>query len=436
MTDQAAPENRDEQPGGQEVAAVNPAQTALERTPVEGWLAENGVEIQHLPDGRRQLRFHPEVSQRTNPLVPLAFTVQVSRNFTPIPKLVKLNLNEDTYKQGWDGTAREETHAIRATGLRKIADLMGIEHVNTDWGRPPDTDKGIVARVTVRWRGPDGLWSYTTKSKTVRFEQHMEKLKSDAIAKRKAYPAKSGPKAGVTEYTEQELQELVLNEYEHIDAKCETKAWNRCIREVAKVATLPKSSFSKPFLTLSWYFTPDPSDPHALDVIKAQLQQGSDALYGGGEEAAAALGSLAIPTAPALPQGSYVADGEHVDDEEDDPLDDEPEDANVISSEQPDPTALDADDEWDEAPAEEAEPKQAIPEPAESFTFPKGEWEGKTAKEAAESLQGRAYIAQAIKRVRKEENRERLLGWLAWGLQTPVTLEALDAAIAADSEPA
>lgn len=207
----AAPETQDDQPG----------QSIVRRTPAENWLSERGVDVLYLDDGSRQIRFNPAITQRANLLVPLSSVTQLSRNWTPVPRLVMLTPDEDTYKQGWDPKAKQELHALRATGLRKIADVMGIEHVNTQWNRPPDTDNGIRATVTARMRGPDGLWRYSTKTKTIRFEEHQEKLKLDAVAKRERdneFRERDG-KSPLPDLTETELRKLVLEDMEHVDAK-------------------------------------------------------------------------------------------------------------------------------------------------------------------------------------------------------------------------
>lgn len=339
-------------------------------TPTETWASQQaGIEISVLANGARVLNISRDFATRANVLGPTSQIVQVNPSFSPTPRVTFLDAAKDTYPQPGG-------RALHASALRKLADMAGIEHFGTEWDYMGGA--GVRASVTGRMRNPDGTWRTCTKAKAVRFEVHNEKTRQDAIKK-----------AGDNPPSEAKLAELVAEDMEHIDAKCETKAWSRVVRELLAIpSSYTQADLQKPFFCLRWLFTPDHRDPLVGRLMELQFNNGVASMY--------ALDGLPAPDAVAEqheiertvglrdPDGELEA-GEHDDDEDEDWGDGAPVDAAVV-----------------------------IDRPDQDYVFPGGKFKGQPMSMAVQSDAGQQYLAAAIPTLRSPARRALALAWLSF----------------------
>ena len=253
------------------------------RTSVEKWLSEKaGVEISDTPAGR-VIQIPPQLAQRVNLLVPASQVVQVDRNYSPIPRIVQLDVEADSYVEQWHSKPEKRKRALNAKALGKLASLAGIEKVREDFDWMDGT--GVKVTVTGRQRGPDGTWKVNQASKVVRFARLERKVRREAIEQREKLIARArdegwDPERIPVALTDDDLEKRIDDEMEHIDQKVSTKAWSRVIRSLLSLpATFTEAQLRKPFFTLAWVVTPDYTNPHVARVIDVNFREASRDLY-------------------------------------------------------------------------------------------------------------------------------------------------------------
>lgn len=176
------------------------SQELVHQSATEQWLSQQtGVEIAER-DGRRVISIPPTLADKVNLLTPVSQVQQMDTNYSPTPRLIHLNPDPtagDVYKESGG-------LALSAKALSKIADMAGVEHVDTII----DDMSGTGVRMTVvgRKRGPDGQWRLKKATKTVRFAALERKITRETKAKN----AKA---------TDEYIQKRIDDEMDHIDAK-------------------------------------------------------------------------------------------------------------------------------------------------------------------------------------------------------------------------
>lgn len=425
--------------------------TAVARatSPTEEWLGkQTGVDMQVMQDGRRVFSLPKELEQRCVMLTAAAQVVQVDRNYSPIPRVVSIDIDRDTYKVGRikTGPGRndwDDQVALTSRALSQIAERAGIEHFDTQRVHFPG---GVETIVRARYRGPDGVWVYATGSKVVNYEQRAERVRLDAVEKREKEKewARKDNKAIPDDLTEAELQKQVVLDRDFLLEKAETKAWARAVRRITGAASYPKKALTDRegrFFVLTWSFTPDYNDPSVAKLIDANYRTATAELFEG--------------QTPQLPAPQVTSEGpksaaefaarEPVDDDEGVPDEDEvpAEEPEVVDGEA-DPGGEDEEPaDPDEDPGEvegEADEQQAMqwveegdepeaakpPKPAKSMKFTAGPYKDKTAEEVVSAQQGREWLAIQIRRMRTDAQRQKAMAWLSWGVGRELSFEDLD----------
>lgn len=360
------------------------SKAVVSRSQTEEWLSEQtGVEVAER-DGMRVISVSPQLRERVNLLTPVSQVQQMDTNFSPNPRLLSLDIEEDTYKESGK-------RALTAKALNKLADLAGIEHVDTvidDMG-----GAGVRATVVGRMRGPDGHWRTKKAIKTVRFDRLEAKIRRETLAK--------NPQA-----TEDYLAKRSDDEFEHIDSKVETKAWNRIVRSFLAVkSTYDQRDLAKPFLVIGYSFTPDYSNPQVTELLRLEYGSSMGQVYGGDSEEA-------VITRDLDPGGMPEAADE----------------AELISEEDDDTEAIIEDGEIETVEGEVIvvdDHGEIIPKPEESFVFKNGPWKGKSVEEVVESPTGLRWLANTVKRLRDEEKRAQAIAWIEWRQGQRLTAEQL-----------
>lgn len=424
-----------------EVGAVLDAPTEGDARPTEAlsrpeqWLTERAqVSLEVMPDGKKIIRFAEETARIVNLLGPLSQVVQVSPHFTPRPAVIWLDRARDVYEQSkaWNPDTRrsEPRLALHAKALAKLADIAGIEHLQTDWDYMGG--RGVRATVHGQMRNPDGTKRLEAKSKQVVYAHRERKIRNDAVAKWEKW--NKGPweklqngealsdnerKDAKPPPTEAELQALVDQDLEFLAEKVETKAWARVIRSLLGIQPhYSEAEIAKPFLAVTYAFTPDSRDPAAQQIISAQFREGMAKLYGAPENSGVAPPPLSHSSTRLLNPGADLDEDAEDGDEQRQAQEPRHDPSSQGAAEQDE---FEDADEWESAPAP-ARPTLDVPLG--------GAWAGKNASEAAQSQQGRQWLAKNIPRLRKPEKRSAILAWLSWAYGEPVD-EIRAAAIAA-----
>lgn len=405
------------------------------RTPTEDWLAkQTGVEIADLPDGRRMISLPAELEKRCILLTPISQVVQVDKNYSPIPRVVQIDLKRDVYKVGrvkvgpgrddWDNQM-----ALTSRALAMIAERAAIEHVQT---RRVHFPGGMETIVTAMHRGADGLPVYTTRSKVTNWEQRAERVKLDAIEKvRKNNADKNRNDPDPDEF---ELRKLVVHDREFLAEKDETKAFSRCVRAITGAAAYPQRQLNDRngrFLVMTYAFTPDYSDPNIKALLDVNYGRATAELYEGEGRAERMLEAPREEVLPGRDVAEFAARQPETDGDDDDGIPDEDEvprevetvsgevdegDAGEPGADEPPPEDVDAELLWDDGPSK----------PDEGVTFKAGPFKDREIEEVAQFAEGQRWLALQARRQRTPERRQKMLDWLSWGVGKVLTFEDLD----------
>jgi hypothetical protein len=339
--------------------------TAVAKT-TEDWLAnQTGVQIaEH--EGKRLISIAPTLAQKVNLLTPISQVQQLDTNYSPSPRLVQLG-EGDIYKE-------KGKPALTAKGLSKLAELAQIEHIDTRF----DDMGGTGVRVTVvgRRRGPDGHWQLKKSTKTVRFDALERKVRRESDGK-----------------SEDFILKRIDEEMEHVDAKAETKAWNRVVRSFLAVkGTYSEAEIKKPFLCVSYQFTPDYGNKHVVELMRLNYSE--------------ARSDLGLPAA-----GDTHGD---VIDMDDTHAIAAAEDVGEPTEDEPEPDFADADGlDWDDDTGEVLTGEVEGPaKPESGFTIKSGPYEGQSVEEVVSTRTGVRWLADAALKL-KGAKRQQAVDWLS-----------------------
>ena len=402
-------------------------QALAEQTPQEKEMAQQtGLAIQHLEDGSRMLSLSREVAKRCNPLTAMTVHAQIDPNWSPVAKLVEVTQDE-VFKVGKRG--QDDIVSLTGAALDKLARAAGVEHVKTLFNHNVAQGEGggFECMVTSRVRGPDGLWVWSTKSIVVRFREHDEKLELEAREKR-AKAIREGKKVEVNgvwknaeegdELTDVEVRKLILADHEFIERKAESKAFNRTVRHLFGLSTMTRAQALKPFLLISWYLTPDYSDPNVQRLMELVHGSASDALYGDGPVAPAEPPVIEPGTPGELPSAALADDEPPEPEDEEEPEEVTPDEVEPPEDEGQAEPLFDEPEDWDGG-------DESYPQP-EDFKLPSGTYQGQQMSEVVATDEGRAYMARNYPKLRNPERKAQVMAWLSWAVQDEVTTENLD----------
>ena len=395
------------------------------RTSVEKWLSEKaGVEISDTPAGR-VIQIPPQLAQRVNLLVPASQVVQVDRNYSPIPRIVQLDVEADSYVEQWHSKPAKRKRALNAKALGKLASLAGIEKVREDFDWMDGT--GVKATVTGRQRGPDGTWKVNQASKVVRFARLERKVRREAIEQREKLIARArdegwDPERIPVALTDDDLEKRIDDEMEHIDQKVTTKAWSRVIRSLLSLpATFTEAAAAQAVLHArvggdARLHQPARRARHRRQLPRGQPRPvrrrgraGRAARRGGHRRRARRRRARRHrrdprrrghrgPTTTPEPEGFDDPDDDE--DPGDDPEPDEPGDEAEDFDEQ---GAFD----MDLGPG-------APPRPSQIVRFREGPHQGLTVDAVIEDPEGRVWVAERAAKMRASQMRDNLIAWLSW----------------------
>jgi hypothetical protein len=400
---------------------------------VEGWLTEKtGVQIIEV-EGRRMISVPPDLANVANVLVPVSQITQVDENFSPTPRIVKLEVGVDTYKQGSKkiGSQWTDMQALNKQGLMKLAELAGIEFLS------PSFDfmggKGIAVTAYGRKRGADGLWRSHHGTKVVWFDRLEKKIRREAVSAAAKYN-KPTP-------TEVELEERVDNEMDNVAAKVETKAMNRVIRSFLSVkSAYAPEELNKPFFIVAYSFTPNYADPNVRNLIAMEHGQSMESLYD--QSDTGPMDMLPRGMAPSAPAGSVDLGP---DDDDDDVIAVEGVEVRESTGEvltpavsdvtppvpEPavEPEGFEDDSDLPFAPAAAAvvHPKPEKPDSNTDSKMTSGPFEGQRLSQIVQSRDGQKYLAGLTLRMRSEYKQTVAKEWLAWGTGEYIDDEGLAA---------
>jgi hypothetical protein len=333
--------------------------TAVVKT-TDDWLAP----YIHERDGKRIISVPRKIAEQVNLLTPVSQVQQVDANFFPTVRVVDLG-PEDWYKE-------KGKPALNARGLSKLAELAQIELVDSQFDDMQGT--GVRVTVTGRRRGPDGHWQLKKASKTVRFGSLERKIRRESEGKGEDFIAKR-----------------IDEEMEHVDAKAQTKAWNRVVRSFLAVkSTYEANETKKPFMVLTFQFTPDYDNRHVVELMRLNYSEARSDL--GLPVAGDTRGDVIDMDMPALAAAEDVGEAE-----------DEPE---------PDLEAdgLDWDDDTGEVLTGEVE---GPAKPESGFTIKSGPYEGQSVEEVVSTRTGVRWLADAALKL-KGAKRQQAVDWLSW----------------------
>lgn len=376
----------------------------------------------------------PNLSDVANVLVPVSQITQVDENFSPTPRIVKLEVGVDTYKQGSKkiGSQWTDMQALNKQGLMKLAELAGIEFLS------PNFDfmggKGIAVTAYGRKRGADGLWRSHHGTKVVWFDRLEKKIRREAVSAAAKYN-KPTP-------TEVELEERVDNEMDNVAAKVETKAMNRVIRSFLSVkAAYAPEELNKPFFIVAYAFTPNYADKNVRGLIAMEHGQSQASLYD--QSDVSPVDMLPRGGSVPVPEGSVDVG---FDDDDDDVIAVgdvavrestgevlTPTESDVTPPVEPpvEPEGFADDSDLPFSLADDAvPPAKAKPPKPDTNTDSKmtsGPYEGKRLSEIVQSREGQKYMAGLTLRMRSEYKQKVAKEWLAWGTGEEIDDEGLAA---------
>jgi hypothetical protein len=426
-------------------AQDQPGTAVAVSTPTDEWLGkQTGVEMQVLDDGRKLFNLPRELGERFVMLVPASQVIQLDRSYTPVPRLVTIDIRPvakggDVYKVGrvQDASGKwVDQVTLTSRALAQIAERAGIEHVETRRVHFPDGQGGLAGCetiVTVRHRGPDGVWVLTTKSKVTNFEQREERVRIDAIEKAK--------KDDKPEPSEDELHKLVARDRTFIYEMDETKATSRAIRAITGASSYPVTELTKRqgrFLVVNYAFTPDVSTPEGRVLVDANYGRAVAELFEGRTPAPQPQVREEIEGPKTMAE---FAERPIPDDEDNDGLDEdgeggeEPEvvDGEADPGDGEEPEEVDVDEDPGEAegeaetlwPDEDAGEKPGKPA-GRPMKVGAGPYKGQLAEQVVQTEDGLKWLAVHTRRMSTDEKRTKEMCLLSWAVGRTLTFEDLD----------
>jgi hypothetical protein len=362
-----------------------PGTEVAQRTAIDWMSEQTGVVIAEV-EGKRLISIPPSLHEKVNLLTPVSQVQQVDANFSPAPRLVQLDPNPDN----GDVYPESGKFALTAKALAKVADVAGIEQVRSD--ADDMGGKGVRYKVVGRMRGPDGIFREKPGTKTVRWAALERRVRRETLGKNASA-------------TEEYIAKRIDDEMEHVDSKCETKAWNRVIRGFLAVkSTYTKQELKKPFLAITWAFTPDLRSPMAREIIQLQYTGALSAVYGGEGDAPPAIEAPAA--AGALDAGDWPEDGFDADDDTDDESGGDDVDVEVLDAED----IIDNDEH-----SIDADTGEVFLEPDTNFLVNSGPYAGQHASDVVKEKAGVRWLASTVKRMKADSPKRKLArDWIAF----------------------
>jgi hypothetical protein len=217
----------------------------LERT-IPPELASQGVALVQEASGFRAISIPAGLRQTHNVLMPVESFAQADPFYSPSVNRVFLNPEEHGYER------ERGTYDLNKNGLLALADAAGLGFPRTErMSRDRLAESEIGWQATVTLRRQDGTIVEYTASRIVDLAVEREKVKMQCIDRQ------SGA------LNQDRFFKRWGQEREVADQKCETKAILRAVRQALKVKGGPytRAQFEKPWVVVSYIFTPDYSDP-------------------------------------------------------------------------------------------------------------------------------------------------------------------------------
>lgn len=404
-------------------------------TDTERYLAEHtGTDFRVTPEGWKVIGLPPTLKQRFNLGVTTTQIVQVDANYSPLPRIVHLDLEEHWYQESgaW---------AITAKGLDLLSEAAGIT-----WDDPDIDASAHSLFVTARGRrrGPDGTIEPFSDTKGGRYADMERKVRRERKASlRKTAGYQNGAWAQKIlddpERLEEELDKAWDDFVEHASAKIATKARNRVVRHWLGIkSTYTQAEKAKPFLVVRWVVTPDYANPHVGKVIGAQFGAARGALYAVDADEPAQLAAPSARPEPAAIAG-HAAEPEPEVDDLPASFDDDPEEEVVDAVPVSDgagtiPMNLDSDDEIPVDDDDDARP----PKPEQPYKFRNGPYSGQHIEAVMEEAEGLLWVLQRTHSLRAGKTRDTLLAWISHNMGTFVAFEELESLadrVKEDAEP-
>jgi hypothetical protein len=398
-------------------------------SPSDEWVRKQvWADLEVAEDGMKIVSLRPESTQNVNVLGAVSQVIQVSRNFTPMVKLAYLSIEKDSYRiAGRPGTPGEE-RALTLQALRKLAEMRGIEHVQTDIDYMGGI--GIRATVTGRMRGADGIWRASTKTRAMRYEARARKLRNEMMSRFERFNAKwwelseqgAHPERVPAEHrsdikpppSEAEMQQRVDDDLEFAEAVLESKSWARVIRDLLAVKNAyTRAELARPFLVISYVFTPQANDPLVGKLLELQYIEGRTLMYG------APAPELERKTRYELQDPGGERTDAFVDSEW--PSEEPPFGDPGMDTEEMEVPVLDED--WGEEPQEEEQGVQ-VAKP-EEFVLSGGRYKGQPLSEVVQDEAAISWLIEKLPRL-SPRTQQAILDHLSYRFGRPVTLENVD----------
>lgn len=353
-------------------------------TRTEEWLSkQTGVEILDTPHGR-VISLPPTLGDRVNLLTPATQIVQVDPNFSPIPRVVQLDIREHAYEETKAGKGK---FALNAKALDQLAAAAGIGF------EPPQADymagAGFACTIVGTRRGPDGTPETWSDMQAVLFDDYRRTARRERAEQIARW---SDPPTG--DALEELLDKHVDEQMKHVFSKTTTKAKSRVVRHwLAVKSAYTPAELKKPFLVIQWALTPDRDDPNVAQIIDLQFQRSHRELYGSVPRPRPAL---TVPRRadepPALDAGDPGPErSANVDEHGEVDGEGEPVDAEIVTE-----------------PAADVPPR-----PATAETITGGRWQGMTVDQVVADADGRQWLLANVGRIRDPRRAAHLLAWLS-----------------------
>ena len=386
------------------------------------WLSkQTGTDVKQV-DGQVVISFGRQIEEKLNCLAPVSQVAQVDPMFSPTPRLVNLNIASDAFEVK-KGTG---TYSLNKIGLSKLADAAQIEAISQRMEYMGN--QGVRAIVIARMRKPDGTWRMEPKAKAVRFDVLKREVERRLKSAAKKYK-KSAP-------TQDDIDKAFDDELVFVEEKAATKASLRCVRSLLSVkGTYTKAELAKPFLVVTWNFSPDWSNPRVAEMLALQYREGTEELYGESPtHSALARETDALPasgqhTAAALEAAEHDADAlEAAEDAVAQHNSGEPDPIPAEEAAEPpqQPPAESDPEAWDITADEQLSPALQVPMPEVHFTPSAGPFKDTDVEQIVATPEGKVWLAQVVDKLKDADKRDQGLAWLEWSTNGDVTEETLE----------
>lgn len=218
-------------------------------------------------DGVRLIQMPDDLAKRVNLIQPATQIAQADPEITPRLSLVQLSVDLHTYKD------ERRQLSLNKDGLGLLAYHSGIDIDTEMIPRSLLRDSEIGYKALATMRRSDGSFATWPGQKKIDLDDERAAVEEQVRAQSRK--ADDGPWS--EDVIQQRIKARWVKEKPHFEAKCETKA---ILRAVALILQLKRGGYSpadlaRPFLTLSWGYTP--LDPEAR---AKRADNAAESLYG------------------------------------------------------------------------------------------------------------------------------------------------------------